>query len=162
LFIAIATITGLLASLNERKLQKIKGSRASLCARLGAPALPAQRWQWVIFNTAKVHIDYHAEVDFHRYSGPHSRVGLALQARITDARSRASRCECTSLQTQGMHPAHLSNPPVVRPSRSKQFVRPNTIKKSKTKCKALRFMLASPARSCTSRRRFSPSAEIFH
>ncbi|MCW5235804.1 hypothetical protein D5047_05615 [Verminephrobacter eiseniae] len=98
---AIATITGLLASLNERKLQKIEGSRASLCARLGAPALPAQRWQWVIFKTVKVHIDYHAKVDFHRYSGPHSRVGLALQVRITDARSRASRCECTSLQTQG-------------------------------------------------------------
>ena len=85
---ADAAITGLLASLNNRAFQKLDGSRASLFASLDAPALsplPAQPWRWATFKTVKAHIDYHVEVDFHRYSVPHALVGLALEARITDA-----------------------------------------------------------------------------
>jgi transposase len=85
---ADTAIAALLPSLNERRFQKIDGSRASLFASLDAPALsglPPQRWQWVSFKTVKAHIDYHVEVDFHRYSVPHSLVGLELEARITDA-----------------------------------------------------------------------------
>jgi transposase len=85
---ADAAIAALLSSLNERRFQKIDGSRVSLFAALDAPALsalPPQRWQWVGFKTVKAHIDYHVEVDFHRYSVPHSLVGLELEARITDA-----------------------------------------------------------------------------
>lgn len=85
---ADAAIAALLASLNGRKFQKLEGSRASLFATLDAPALsllPAQRWQWVTFKTVKAHIDYHVEVDAHRYSVPHSLVGLELEARMTDA-----------------------------------------------------------------------------
>lgn len=85
---ADAAITGLLASLNNRPFQKLDGSRASLFAKLDAPALsplPAQPWQWATFKTVKVHIDYHIEVDGHRYSVSHSLVGLALEARVTDA-----------------------------------------------------------------------------
>ena len=85
---ADAAIAALLPSLNNRKFQKLEGSRASLFAALDAPALsslPAQPWQWATFKTVKAHIDYHVEVDFHRYSVPHSLVGLALEARVTDA-----------------------------------------------------------------------------
>ncbi len=85
---ADAAIAALLPSLNERKFQKLDGSRASLFATLDGPALaslPTQRWQWVTFKTVKAHIDYHVEVDAHRYSVPHSLVGLELEARITDA-----------------------------------------------------------------------------
>jgi transposase len=85
---ADAAISALLAPLNDRKFQKIEGSRASLFASLDSPALsplPAQRWQWVTFKTVKAHIDYHVEVDAHRYSVPHSLVGVTLEARITDA-----------------------------------------------------------------------------
>jgi len=85
---ADAAIAALLPSLNNRKFQKLEGSRASLFATLDAPALsplPAQPWQWATFKTARAHIDYHVEVDGHRYSVPHSLVGLELEARITDA-----------------------------------------------------------------------------
>lgn len=85
---ADAAIAALLRSLNERRFQKIDGSRASLFATLDAPALsalPPQRWQWVNFKTVRAHIDYHVEVDAHRYSVPHSLVGLELEARLTDA-----------------------------------------------------------------------------
>ena len=85
---ADAAIAGLLAPLNNARFQKLEGSRASLFIALDAPALsslPPQRWQWATFKTVKAHIDYHVELDAHRYSVPHSLVGLALEARITDA-----------------------------------------------------------------------------
>jgi transposase len=83
-----AALAPLLTSLNERAFQKLDGSRASLFATLDAPALsplPAQPWQWATFKTATVHIDYHVEVEGHRYSVPHALVGVRLEARITDA-----------------------------------------------------------------------------
>ena len=85
---ADAALAALLPSLNERRFQKLDGSRASLFASLDAPtlsALPAQRWQWATFKTVAVHIDYHVEVEGHRYSVSHSLGGLKLEVRITDA-----------------------------------------------------------------------------
>jgi len=83
-----AAIAALLPGLNERPFQKLPGSRASVFAGIDAPALsplPAQPWQWATFRTVTVHIDYHVEIDAHRYSVPHSLVGLKLEARLTDA-----------------------------------------------------------------------------
>ena len=85
---ADAAVSALLPSLNNRPFQKLDGCRASLVATLDGPALtplPAQPWQWATFKTVKAHIDYHVEVEHHRYSVPHSLVGLELEARITDA-----------------------------------------------------------------------------
>ena len=76
---ADAALAALLPSLNNRPFQKLDGSRASFFATLDGPALsplPAQPWQWATFKTVKPHIDYHVEVEFHRYSVPHSLVGL--------------------------------------------------------------------------------------
>jgi transposase len=85
---ADAELAALLPSLNERRMQKLDATRASLFAQLDAPALqplPARPWQWATFKTVRVHIDYHVEVEGHRYSVPHALVGVELDARITDA-----------------------------------------------------------------------------
>ena len=79
-------IQPLLEQLNHRPFQKLPGSRASTFAALDAPALlplPAQRYEMADFKTVRVHIDYHIEVEGHRYSVPHALVGQALEARIT-------------------------------------------------------------------------------
>src|SRR5690606_7661698 len=81
-----AAIGSLLASLNERPFQKLPGSRASTFAELDAPALmplPVSRYEIARFKTVKVHIDYHIEIDGHRYSVPHALVGQTLEARLT-------------------------------------------------------------------------------
>ena len=81
-----AAIAELLPSLNQRPFQKLPGSRASVFAELDAPALmplPAQPYELARFKTVKVHIDYHVELDGHRYSVPHALVGQALEARLT-------------------------------------------------------------------------------
>jgi transposase len=101
---ADAALAALLPSLNERRFQKID---ASLFASLDAPtlvALPTQRWQWATFKTVTVHIDYHVEVEGHRYSVSHSLVGLKLEARITDALvevlHRGERVACHARSTR--------------------------------------------------------------
>ena len=79
-------IQPLLEQLNHRPFQKLPGSRASTFAALDAPALlplPAQRYEMADFKTVRVDIDYHIEVEGHRYSVPHALVGQALEARIT-------------------------------------------------------------------------------
>jgi transposase len=79
-------ILPLLKQLNERPFQKLPGSRASTFAEIDAPALqplPMQRYEIAHFKTVTVHIDYHIEVDKHRYSVPHAWVGQVLEARIT-------------------------------------------------------------------------------
>ena len=79
-------IAPLLTRLNERPFQKLPGSRASTFAALDQPALlplPAQRYEMAHFKTVKAHIDYHVEVERHRYSVPHALVGQELTARVT-------------------------------------------------------------------------------
>lgn len=81
-----AAIIPLLTRLNERPFQKLPGSRASTFAELDQPALqplPLQRYEIASFKTVTVHIDYHVEVDKHRYSVPHALVGQVLEARVT-------------------------------------------------------------------------------
>jgi transposase len=81
-------IEPLLARLNDKLFQKLPGSRASTFAEIDAPALlplPLQRYEMAHFKTVKVHIDYHVDVERHRYSVPHSLVGQVLEARITTA-----------------------------------------------------------------------------
>ena len=81
-----AAILPLLKRLNERPFQKLPGSRASAFVQLDAPALqplPMQRYEMARFKTVTVHIDYHVEVDKHRYSVPQAWVGQVVEARIT-------------------------------------------------------------------------------
>jgi hypothetical protein len=83
-----AAIAPLLKRLNEKPFQKLPGSRATSFAELDAPALlalPLQRYEIAHFKTVKVHIDYHVEVERHRYSVPHCLVGQVLEARVTAA-----------------------------------------------------------------------------
>ncbi len=83
-----AAMTPLLTRLNDKPFQKLPGSRASTFTEIDAPALlplPLQRYEMAHFKTVKVHIDYHVEVERHRYSVPQTLVGQVLEARITTA-----------------------------------------------------------------------------
>jgi transposase len=81
-------IAPLLAELNARAFQKLPGSRQSVFAEIDAPALaplPARRYEYAVFKSVRVHVDYHVEIAKHRYSVPHALVGQSLDARITTA-----------------------------------------------------------------------------
>jgi transposase len=81
-----AAIAPLLTRLNDKLFQKLPGSRASAFAELDLPALlplPVARYELASFKGVKAHIDYHVEVEGHRYSVPHSLIGQALESRAT-------------------------------------------------------------------------------
>lgn len=81
-------ITPLLKELNERAFQKLPGSRRSVFTEIDAPALgglPLQAYEMAVFKTVRVHVDYHVEIERHRYSVPNALVGQSLDARLTPA-----------------------------------------------------------------------------
>jgi len=80
-------ITDLLADLNHRPFKKLPGTRRSWFESIDRPALkplPMSAYEPAAFKRAKVHIDYHIDIDGHYYSVPHSLVGKTVEARITD------------------------------------------------------------------------------
>jgi transposase len=81
-----AQIRDLLADLNQRPFRKRDGCRASLFAELDQPALkplPTHGYEFGQWKQAKVHLDYHIEVDHHYYSVPHTWVGQRVDVRVS-------------------------------------------------------------------------------
>jgi Transposase and inactivated derivatives len=81
-------IAELLVRLNERPFRKRPGSRASLFAQLDRSALkplPATRFQFGEWQTARVNIDYHIEVKRHFYSVPYALVRQEVAVHLTAA-----------------------------------------------------------------------------
>lgn len=79
-------IAELLFDLNNRPFQKLPGSRRSLFEELDRPALrplPVEPYEYAEWKKARVHIDYHVEVDRHFYSVPYQLVGQELDVRLT-------------------------------------------------------------------------------
>jgi len=79
-------IRELLEKLNARPFKKLPGSRREHFVALDQPALlplPAAPYVYAEWKKARVHIDYHIEVDGHYYSVPHALIKKQLEVRIT-------------------------------------------------------------------------------
>ena len=84
-------VAGLLTRLNERPFRKQEGSRRTLFDTVDRPALqplPAERYSYGEWKTARVNIDYHVEFDRHWYSVPYQ-----LTQREVEIRASASTVE---------------------------------------------------------------------
>ena len=81
-------IRELLERLNQRPFRKREGSRASLFDSLDRPVLqplPQERYQFGVWQTARVNIDYHVEVDRHWYSVPYQLTGQQVEVHLSAA-----------------------------------------------------------------------------
>jgi transposase len=81
-----AAIRTLLTELNERPFKKLPGCRRTLFEQLDRPAmisLPAERYSYAEWRKARVHIDYHVEVEGHYYSAPYQLVKQELEVRLS-------------------------------------------------------------------------------
>lgn len=79
-------IRRLLDILNDRRFQKIAGTRRSLFESLDRPALqplPESRYEYAQWKKARVNIDYHIDVLGHYYSVPYTLAHQAVDARIS-------------------------------------------------------------------------------
>lgn len=93
-----AAIAELRERLNARAFRKLPGTRRTQFESLDRPAmrgLPVERYVYAEWKRARVHVDYHIEVDGHYYSVPYALVGQQLQVRLTahtvEALHRGSR-----------------------------------------------------------------------
>lgn len=80
-----AAIRSLVDALNARPFQKREGSRASVFEAHDRPALrslPAARYEYAVWKKAKVHLDYHVDVERHYYSVPHGLIGKTVDVRL--------------------------------------------------------------------------------
>jgi transposase len=87
-----AAILGLLKDLNNRPFKKLPGTRASQFEAIDKPALkalPGRRYEFATFLNARVHGDYHIEVDRHYYSVPYILTKQLINVRLT-----ANTIEC--------------------------------------------------------------------
>lgn len=81
-------ITELLVRLNDRPFRKMEGTRRSLFEALDKPALralPAERYQYGDWATARVNIDYHVVFGGHFYSVPYRLVQEPVEVRASAA-----------------------------------------------------------------------------
>jgi len=81
-----AAIAQLLEDLNTRPFKKLEGCRRSRFMELERQALkplPGQPYEFATWRKAKVHPDYHVEIERNYYSVPYRLVGQRLDVRLT-------------------------------------------------------------------------------
>jgi len=79
-------IAELLEQLNNRPFKKLEGCRHSRFLELDQPALralPARPYEFGVWKKAKVHPDYHIEVNRAYYSVPYRFIGQRLDVRLS-------------------------------------------------------------------------------
>ena len=79
-------ISRLLLDLNNRPFKKLPGTRHSQFEQLDKPVLrqlPLEPYQYIELSKARVHIDYHVEVNEHYYSVPYQFVKKQVDAICT-------------------------------------------------------------------------------
>lgn len=81
-----AAIAVLLTDLNDRPMRHVGKSRRALfedIERSALASLPAAPFEYAEWKTARVHPDYHVEVDKTFYSVPHRLIGRQVDVRLT-------------------------------------------------------------------------------
>lgn len=81
-----AAIRESLIDLNDRPFQKLDGSRRSRFVELERPALkalPPRAYEYAQWKLAKVHPDYHIEVEHAYYSVPYQHIGERVEVRVS-------------------------------------------------------------------------------
>ena len=74
-----------LKGLNNKDFNKLPGSRRTMFESIDRPALqslPDRPYEYATWKTAKVNIDYHVEVNLHRYSVPYQLTGQSCDVRV--------------------------------------------------------------------------------
>lgn len=78
-------ISKLTHNLNSRPFKKLPGSRLSTFEEIDKPELrllPTRPYQFMCYKKARVHIDYHVELEQHHYSVPYQWTGKEIELRF--------------------------------------------------------------------------------
>ena len=81
-----ASIAYLLGELNGRPFKKLPGNRQSRFIedeKAHLKPLPLKPYEFATWKKARVHLDYHVEIDKRYYSAPYHLIGKSVDARLT-------------------------------------------------------------------------------
>lgn len=81
-----AAIAELIDELNARAFKKLPGNRHSRFIneeRAHLQPLPVKPYEFATWKKARVHLDYHVEIDKRYYSAPYALIGKSVDARLT-------------------------------------------------------------------------------
>ena len=79
-------IAELIGELNGRAFKKLPGCRHSRFIeeeQMHLKALPVKPYEFAAWKKARVHLDYHVEIDKRYYSAPYHLIGKSIDARLT-------------------------------------------------------------------------------
>ena len=114
---------------NDRPLSREAGTRRSRFLELDRPALkplPAQRYQFATWKKAKVHLDYHVELERRYYSVPYRLIGKTVDLRLTRHMVEVyyrGQAVATHLRPDG--PRRFVTDPAHRPERHRAVIELN-------------------------------------
>ena len=121
------TMRELLERINERPFKKLDGSRRSMFESLEQSALkplPKTPYQYAEWKKAKVNIDYHVELERHRYSVPHRLIGRRLEIRHTKTTVECFlRGERVAVHPRKYQPGGFTTVPEHMPRSHREFAR---------------------------------------
>jgi len=110
-----------LEELNDRPFSKLPGCRRSLFEttdKLALQPLPVQRYEYATWKVAKVNIDYHVEVERHRYSVPFQLAGRTCDVRLTLTTVEILyRNRRVASHARSRHPGRFTTDPAHMPER---------------------------------------------
>lgn len=79
-------VRALVVELNAKPFQKREGSRLSIFVSVEKPTLvplPETPYEYATWKKAKVHLDYHVEIERRYYSVPYGLIGRTVEVRLT-------------------------------------------------------------------------------
>lgn len=114
-----AAMRPLLAALNAAPFQKRADSRRTVfetVERAALRSLPARPYEYATWKKAKVHLDYHVELNRRYYSVPYGLVGKTVELRIAAQTVEAFyQGQRVAAHLKGMHQGQFVTDPAHRP-----------------------------------------------
>jgi transposase len=121
-----AAIAELLNEYNAKPFQKMDGTRQSRYLELDRPALkalPARPYEYAQWKSAKVHLDYHIEVERAYYSVPYRHIGDQVDVRMTARMIEIfHRRQLIATHIRSYQRSHRTTLPAHRPDKHRAIV----------------------------------------
>jgi len=124
-----AAIAYLVGELNGRPFKKLPGSRQSRFVedeRAHLQPLPAKPYEFATWKKARVHLDYHVEIDKRYYSAPYTLIGKRVEVRQTLRMIEVFyRGKLVASHVRNLHPGSFTTAETHRPPKHRAVIELN-------------------------------------
>ncbi len=122
-------IAELVTALNGRAFKKLPGNRRTRFVtdeRAHLQPLPATPYEFATWKKARVHLDYHLEIDKRYYSAPFTLIGKSVEARLSERSIEVFyRGKLVAHHVKSAHPGSFTTDDGHRPPKHRQVIELN-------------------------------------